>query len=383
VNTENGRPLWADKFDQMFQDVFTLQDTISDQVIDALTLKLSADEQSLFRKRQPRNSEAFRLYLKGRYMWSKWSEEGFKKSIRFFDRAIEADPNYAQAYAGCADAYTSLCFYGHMSPQEAMPQVKTMAQTALRLDENLAEARLPLASALFMYDWDWAGAENEYKQCIQQNPNYANAHHGYGLYLIALKRFEEATLQLNRALEADPVSPLIKATAGFPYHYSGDIERALRQYRETLEEEPHFGLAHVALAEIYILKGMHEEALHHYQQAALNWGEKFILPYLGYAYAVAGKRREASAILKKLQALSQQEYISPLSIATVYLGLGEIDDTFAWLEKAYQGRCNKLVFLGVQPTFSLLRADPRFTDLLRRIGLEAWPPSVAPRPHPL
>jgi DNA-binding winged helix-turn-helix (wHTH) protein/tetratricopeptide (TPR) repeat protein len=370
VNVETGAPLWADKFDEKFSDVFTVQDIISEKVIEALTLKLTSSQKMLLTKRHTKNSEAYRYYLKGRYLWSKWTEDGFKKSIVAFKQAIKLEPDYALAYAGMADTYTSLGFYGYLPPSEAMPQAKLLARKALQLDDKVVEARLSLAAALFFYDWDWAGAEKEFKRCIEVNPSYAIAHQSYGLYLIAMRRFEEASEVLHRAAEADPISPLIKTTIGFPYYYSGQSDIAIKHYLEMLEEEPYFGLAHMALADVYIQKSMYEEAIHHYQQAMIVWGEKQTLPYLGYAYALSNRRDEALTILKKLEHMSTHEHISPLAMAMVYIGLGDQDATFEWLEKAYEERSNKLVFLGVQPTYDSIRTTARFTSLLKRIGLE-------------
>ncbi|MBI3653797.1 MAG: winged helix-turn-helix domain-containing protein [Acidobacteria bacterium] len=369
VNVETGAPLWADKFDEKFSDVFTVQDIISEKVIEALTLKLTSSQKMLLTKRHTKNSEAYRYYLKGHYLWSKWTEDGFKKSIAAFEQAIKLEPDYALAYAGMADTYISLGFYGYLSPSKAMPQAKLLARKALLLDDQLAEARLSLAAALFFYDWDWAGAEEEFKRCIEANPSYAIAHQSYGLYLIAMKRFEEASAVLHQAAEADPISPLIKTTAGFPYYYSGQPDIAIKHYRETLEEEPYFGLAHLALADVYIQKMMYEEAIHHYKEAMAIWGEKQALPYLGYVYALSNKRDEALRILKKLEQMSAQEHISPLAMAMVYIGLGDNDATFEWLEKAYHERSNKLVFLGVQPLYDSIRTTAPFTSLLKRIGL--------------
>ena len=370
VDVETGVPLWADKFDEEFSDVFSLQDAISERAMEALTLKLTKSERQLLTKHHAKNSVAYRCYLKGRYLWSKWTEDGFNKSIAFFERAIEIEPTFAMAYAGLADTYTSLAFNGYVVPHQAMPKVKAMSRKALHLDEEMAEARLPLAASLFFYDWDWEGAEVEFKRSIKANPNYAIAQQMYSLFLVAMKRFDEAKAMMRQALESDPVSPLIKTTAGFPYFYSGQYDQAIKQYRDTLEEDPYFGLAHVALANAYTHKGMYDEAIYHYKQAMATWGEKLGSPHLGYAYAVSNRRSEAIDILKKLERLSTKEYISPLSMATVYAGLEERDETFRWLEKAYEERSNKLVFLAVKPSFKKLRSDPQFKDLLRRIGLE-------------
>jgi len=371
INTENDAPLWAEKFDEQFTDIFTLQDIISELVVEALTLKLTSAQRLRLTKHHTKNAEAYRYYLKGRYLWSKWTKEGFNKGIALFEHAIRLEPDYALPYAGLADTYISMCFYGHMRSYEAMSKVKAKARKALALDDQLAEARLPLAAALFFYDWDWAGAEEEFKRSIKANPNYAVAHQSYGLFLIAMKRFDEALQSLRRAQEIDPVSPLIKTTIGFPYYYSGQYEKALEQYGEALEEDTNFGLTYVALADVYTQLGKYDQAIENYEQGLALWEEKSVLPYLGYAYAMANRRDEALAILSKLEQLSTEDYISPFLMAVVCAGLGEADQTFAWLEKAYEERSNKLVFLDVQPVFNHLRADERFLSLLRRIGLEA------------
>jgi TolB-like protein/DNA-binding SARP family transcriptional activator len=370
VNTESAVPLWADKFDEKFSDVFTIQDIISEKVVEALTLKLTSAQKLLLTKRYTRDSDVYRYYLKGRYLWSKWTEEGFKKSIDFFECAIKIEPDYALPYAGLADTYVSLCFYGHMPSYQGMLKVKAMARKALQLDDQLAEAHLPLAAALFFYDWDWAGAEEEFKRSIKTNPSYAVAHQSYGLYLTAMKRFSEALSSFKQALEADPVSPLIKTSAALPYYYSGNYKQAMEQFRETIEIDPYFGLAHVALADVYIQMEMYEQAIEHYKLGMATWGEKPVLPYLGYAYGLSNQRDEAMDILRRLERLSTKEYVSPFSMAVVCAGLKTDSEVFAWLEKAYQERSNRLVFLGVLPVFNDLRSDRRFISLLSRIGLE-------------
>lgn len=371
VNAENGVPLWADKFDEKFSDVFTIQDIISERVVDALTLRLTKAQRLLLTKRYTENPEAYRNYLRGRYLWSKWTEEAFRKSIHFFEYAVSIQPDYALAYAGLADAYVSLCFYGHERSHEAMQKAKTMARRALQLDEHLAEARLPLAAALFLYDWDWAGAEAEFERTVEDNPGYAVAQQCYGLYLLALGRFDEALLRMKCALEVDPISPFIKTTAAFPYYYSGQYEEAAKLYLETLEEDPGFGLAHVALADVYVQTGQYDLAIKYYEQGLSRWGAKLVLPYLGYAYAVSNRREQALSALNELQRMSEREYVSPFLLAVVLAGLGDDDELFATLNQAYVERSNRLVFLAVQPIFNRLHGDERFVDLLRRIGLTA------------
>jgi serine/threonine-protein kinase len=370
VNIENGAPLWAHKFDEKFNDVFAIQDIISEKIAEALTLELTSAQKLLLTKSHTKNSEAYRNYLKGCYHWSKWTEEGFRKSIDFFERATEIEPDYALPYAGLATTYASLGFYSYLRPYEAMPQVKAMAKRALELDDQLAEARLAQATALFFYDWDWAGAEDEFKRSIKANPGYAVAHQTYGLYLMAMKRFNEASLCLKRALESDPVSPLIKMTAGLPYYYAGEYEKAIKYFLEALETEPYFGIARIALGEVYVQQGLYEESFREYKKVIDAGGERLVLPYLGYAYAVSNKRNKALSALKKLEQLSAHEYVSLFSWAIIYTGLGQKDDAFKWLEKAYQERSNRLVFLNVLPIFNTLRSDRRFINLLQRMGLQ-------------
>ncbi|HKV41558.1 MAG TPA: winged helix-turn-helix domain-containing protein, partial [Blastocatellia bacterium] len=304
VNLQAEAPLWADTFDEKFSDVFAVQDAISQRVVDALTLELTNDERRLLTKLHTTNSEAYRNYIKGRYLWSKWTEEGFKKSMAFFQRAIRMEPDYALPYAGLADIYSSLGFYGYLRPDQAMPEVKAMAERALRLDNQLAEARLPLAAALFLYDWNWKLAEREFIGTIEANPSYAQAHQVYGLFLTAMKRFDEASERLKIALEFDPVSPLIKTTAGFPYYYSERYDLAIEQYRNTLEEDPDFALAHVSLGDVYLQLGDYPNAIAEYQRAIAEGGEKLAQPYLGYAYAVSGSVSKAKEILEKLEQAS-------------------------------------------------------------------------------
>jgi DNA-binding winged helix-turn-helix (wHTH) protein/tetratricopeptide (TPR) repeat protein len=370
INVEDGAPVWAEKFDEKFSNVFDVQDTISDLVVEALTLKLTSAQRLLLRKRFTRNSQAYRYYLKGRYFWSKWNEEGLKRSIDCFERAIAVDPDYPLPYAGLADTYASMAFYDHLQPYKAMPRVKAMARKALQLDDQLAEARLPLATALFFYDWDWVAAEIEFQRSIEANPSYAIAQHSYALFLIAMRKFDEAILTLRNAMEADPVSPLINTTLGLAYYYTGNYELAMKLYRETVEEEPYFGLAHVTLADLYVQIGRYDEAIDEYKKGMQTWGEKLVLPYLGYVDALANRRGEACEIRRKLEQLYRREYISPVSLAIVCTGLGDHDDAFEWLERAHDERSNRLVFLNILPVFNSLRSDLRFTTLLRRIGLE-------------
>lgn len=369
IKVETGAPLWASKFDEIFTDIFAVEDIISEQVLKALTVKLTSTERELVTKHYTKNSKAYEYYLKGRYLWNKWRTDGFKKSIEYFERAIEAAPGYALAYAGLADAYNALAFYGYIRPHDAMPQVKMMAEKALQLDSTLVEARIPLAASLMFYYWDWPAAEREFQTALELNSGHAMAHQGYSMFLIAMGRFEEAKERLKRAQEIDPVSPLINTTVGFPYFFAGEYDEAAKQYKKTLEEDPNFGLAHAALGDVYIEQKRYDEAIEEYKKVGpLREREVSVLPSLGFAYAVSGDTDAALDALKQLLELSLAHYVSPIAIATIYLGLGDRAKTLEWLEKAYKERTTRLAFLKVQPNFAPLRSDPDFMDILRRIG---------------
>ncbi|HWP43668.1 MAG TPA: winged helix-turn-helix domain-containing protein [Blastocatellia bacterium] len=370
VNVENSAPLWAKKFDGEFVDIFGVQDEISSQVVEALTLELSSNEMKLLTKHHTTNAAAYQQNLKGRYQWNRWTEEGFRKSIEYFKQAIEIEPDYAQAYAGIADTYNALAFYSHIPPHEAMPKVKEAAERALHIDDTLAEAHLSLASVLMFYDWQWQAAEREFKKAIELNPSYPMAHQGYGLFLIAMGRFEEAKAAHARALELDPISPLLITTAGFPFYFAGQYDEAIEQYKISLEVEPNFGLTHASLGDAYTHKGMYEEAVLEYERGMVLFGRKVsFLTSLGHVYGLSGNVAAARQILEEIQALAETRYVSPLSIAIVHIGLGEKDAAFDWLQKSFDERSNRLVYLNVQPTFNPIRSDSRFKRLLARVGL--------------
>ena len=370
LDLDTGSPMWADKFDANFIDIFTLQDTISERLVEALMLQISSDERKLLTKHHTTNSEAYQLYLKGRYQWNRWTENGFGKSIQCFQQVIEIDPYYALAYAGLSDVYNALAFYGYVSPGEAMPQAKEAAELALELDEMLAEAHLSLASAQFYYEWDWKAAEQSYRRAIGLNPGYATAHQGYGLFLVAMGRFEEATLSLRQAHELDPVSLLINTTMGFPYYFSGEYDKALEQYLKSLDMNSEFGLTYASIGDVYVHKGMYAEALSQYRKAISLLGENpDLLSSLAYAYAQSGDKAVAIKASNELMKLSQQRYISPLALAVIELGLGNKESALKWLEEAYEKRSNRIAFLKVNPVFDSLRYDHRFISLLARIGL--------------
>jgi tetratricopeptide (TPR) repeat protein len=321
-------------------------------------------------KRPTQNVEAYELYLKGRYYWNKRTEEGFRRAIEYFGEATEKDRNYGLAYAGLADSYILLGEYGLLPAKEAYAKAREAATKALELDDTLAEAHAALADVKIDYDWDWAGAEREFRRAIELNPGYATAHQWYGELLSSLGRHEEALAEIKRAQQLDPLSLIINTSSGWILLGAGRDDLAIEQLRKTLEIDPNFARAHGDLGMAYLRKGNFPEAVAEFQRAATLSSN--IIDYqsgLGHAYARAGKHTEARKLLYELKEHSKQRYVSWYDFAAIYAGLGEKDQAFALLEKAYEQRDPKVTWAKVDPSLDPLRSDPRFQDLLRRIGL--------------
>lgn len=301
--------------------------------------------------------------------YNKRTVDGFKKGIKYFQQAIDRDPTYAPAYVGLANCYALLQSYDELPPKDLAPKAKEAVTKALEIDATLAEAHASLAWTRMHYDWDWAGTEREFQRAIELNPNYAEAHHWYGLYLATRQRFDKAMAELNRARELDPLSLIISTNVGWLFYFARQYDQAIEQYGKTLEMDPNFFPARIKLAYAYAQKGMYEEAISEFQKAGDNSGGSPFLADLGYAYAIAGKSAEAEKVLDELEGEAAKRYISPFDIAIFYTGLGEKDRAFGWLEKAYEDRNGTLAWLKVDPKLDSLRSDPRFTNLLLRVGL--------------
>jgi serine/threonine protein kinase/cytochrome c-type biogenesis protein CcmH/NrfG len=368
VRVGDGHQLWVDTFDEKFTDIFALQDSISERVAEKLAIRLSREERTLLTKHYTENTEAYQLYLKGRYVQGNRTEEGIKKGIEYFRQAIEKDPGHALAWADLARTYKSTSYYGIFPPSESHPRSKEAVRKALEIDKTLAEAHMVLATILEGSDWNWQAAEEEFRLAIELKPNDASAHHLYGLFLERRGRLEQAKVEMAQALELDPVSLIINKNVGDPFYYMRQYDEAIEQYRKTLELDPNFFLAHLWLGMSYEQKGMYEEAITEFQNARSSDGNPAILGALGHVYAVSGNRGEAENITKELNGLSKR-YVAPYHIAMIYVGLQKKDVAFKWLEEAYQGRDEWLLYLKIDPRLDSLRSDPRFVDLLRRIDL--------------
>jgi DNA-binding winged helix-turn-helix (wHTH) protein/TolB-like protein/Tfp pilus assembly protein PilF len=370
VRVSDGAPLWSEKFDENFTDIFALQDTIAGQVTEALMLKLSGEEKKQLTKRQTVDPAAYQLYLRGRYFWNKRTAEGLKKGIVYFEQATEKDPSYALAYAGLADCYNLLSYYSVLPPKDSFPKAKAAALKALEFDSHLAEAHTSLGLAKTVFDRDWAGAESSYKRAIELSPNYATAHQWYAEYLAAMGRSEEALQEIKRAQELDPLSLIINAAAGFVDYYSRRYDQAVEQLQKMQELDPNFWPARWFLGWSYLAERRYEEAIEEFKQAVALSGESTGMKIeLAHAYAVSGRKGEAEKMIGELMEQSKQSYVSPYGMAVVYVGLGEKDQAFTWLQKAYQERTWDLVYLKVDPKLDSLRGDPRLADLLRQLRL--------------
>lgn len=371
VSVREETTLWAESFNEKFTDIFAVEDSISEQVAAALILKLTSDEKRRLTKHYTEDVEAYQAYLKGRYFWNKRTGEGVRKGGECFRRAIELDPLYALAYAGLADSYNVLGIYSASAPRETFTKARAAAVKALEIDDTLAEAHTSLACVLHHLDWDWAGAEREYRRALELNPDYATTHHWYANYLMTMGRHAEAMEEMRRAQRLDPLSPIIEANIGNHLYYTRRYDEAIEHFRKMLEMEPDFYGTHSNLGGAYEQKGMHEEAISEFEKALALDDNLSTRAWLGHAYAIAGKTAAAHEVINDLKERAESRYISPYDIAMIYVGLGEREQAFAWLDRAYEDRSDSLVWLKIDPRLDSIRSDPRLIDLTERVGLRS------------
>jgi len=373
IDASDNSHIWGQQYSRKSADIFALQEKIAKEITKVLRLRLNSQEEKRLVKSYTANPEAYQDYLKGRYWWNKRTEDGIKKAIDFFQRAIENDPTYALAYTGLSDCYVLLgaAGYGEQSRHDFMRNAKAAALKAIEIDNTLAEAHASLAFVRFRLDWEWPTAEEEFCRAIELNPNYATAHHWRALLLAALGRMDAALNEMDIAQAQDPFSLIIRSGLGRVLHFARQYDRAIEQFRSTIEMDPKFAQAHFDLGMSLAQRGLLKEAISEAQLALdLAGARPVTMAVLGNMYASAGERGEAEAILEKLNNLSGQQHVSPLEFAYVYIGLGEKDRAFSWIEKAYAERAGLLVYLKVEPMFDPIRSDPRFQDLLRRMDLQ-------------
>jgi DNA-binding winged helix-turn-helix (wHTH) protein/TolB-like protein len=369
LRVRDGVPLWADRFDETFTNVFAVQDSIAEQTAQALALKLSSEERRALTKRHTASPEAYQEYVKGRYFWNKRTGEGLRKGIEHFRRAIEIDPSYALAYAGLADCYNLLTYYSGLPPSETFPKARAAAARALELDDTLAEAHASLGYVLMMYEWDWRGAERSLRRAIELNPNYATARHWHSEYLMTRGLHEASISEARRAVDLDPLSPVLYTNLGRAYFLAGDIEQSIEQYQKALGLEPDLPIARMHLGRAYLEKGLPEQALAEVKEVESDVGGTVPTVVLGYIYSRTGRAAETRKLLNQVTAARRDGYVPPYTLAMLHADLGEKDAAFLWLEKAYEERAELLLYLKVDPRFASLRPDPRFTSLLERVGL--------------
>src|SRR5215472_4836164 len=374
VDVSTGAQLWGEQYNRKLSDLLAVQDEISREISDKLRLRLTGEQKLRLAGAHAVNPEAYQLYLKGRYYWNKRTEEGFNRAIEYFNQAVDKDPNYAPAYAGLADSYILMAEYHFLPSKEAFPKAKPAVIRALEVDETLAEAHTSLAAVKRDYEWDWEGAEREFRRALELNPGYPTARQWYGELLYEEGRFEEAIAQIKQALALDPFSIIINTVLGRALMYSGSIDLDIGKLKKTLEMDPSFGLAHYDLGKAYLQKGMFSEAIAEIRRSADLESLPERKALLAHAYARAGDRVQARALLQRLTEQSRGAYVQWYGMAFVYAGLEENDQAIACLERAYQLDDSRLADLKVEPVLRSLHSDPRFAALVRKIGLEPIPP---------
>lgn len=360
IDAANLSQMWGQHYDRRVSDILLVQEDISRDIFENLRLKLSVEEK--------KQLEAFSYYLKGRNYWNKRTEDGLLQGVEYFRKAIEVDPEYAPAYAGLADCYNMLVVYGINQPKEAFPKAKEAATQALKIDDTLAEARTSLAFIKHRWDWARGDAEKEFQLAIKLKPGYAPAHQWYSSYLVAMGRFEEAIAEAKRAEQLEPLSFISNSHLGWILYFAGRYDEAIEHCKRLLDVDPDFFPARRYLGLVYEQKGMYKEAIAEFEKGVKLSHSPLIMSLLGHAYAVSGRKPDAQRILIEL-GQQKTRYVSPYTVATIYAGLGDKDQAFTWLEKAFDERDIWIMNLAVDPQFTPLRTDRRFTDLLKRIGL--------------
>jgi serine/threonine protein kinase/Tfp pilus assembly protein PilF len=370
INVQDGYHLWSEQYDRVAAYVFDIQDEITFAIVNALKIKLLTGENIAVTKRYTDNIEAYNLYSKGRYYWNKMNIEAFGKAIDQFQKAIALDPSYALAYSGLADAYTGLGDAGlsAIPPKEAFSKAKEAVQKALDIDEALAEAHASLAH-LNMHDFNWSGAELEFKHAIKLNPNYSTTYQMCAFYYALTRRFNDAFITIKKAQDLDPISLSINTDLGVLFYFNHQYDKAIAQYEKTLDLDPGFIRAYVTLGSAYGKNGMCKIAIEMIHKAIELSGDRAKIAVLGRIFAIAGKKREALKAIEELKELSKQRYISSYCISLIYASMNEKDQAMEWLENAYDEHASELIYLKVDPYLDNMRSDPRFKELLKKIGL--------------
>ena len=369
VDAQTENVIWSNQYARKQADLVSLQSEIARDVSTKLRNKLSGVEEQKVAKTYTTNPEAYQVYLKGLFYWNKRTAEALKTSIDYYNQAISKDPNYGQAYAGMALAYVLLPEYSAGTPADSIPKAKAAATNALQLDETLAEAHTSLARALFSYDRNLPESNREYRRAIELNPNYATAHQWYADNLVVTQQFDKGVAEGKRAVELDPLSLVVNLELATNLNYARQHDQGLAQLGKTIELDRSWYLAHMVLCQAYDMKGQFAQAIAECQKARELNDDPFVLAYLAYANAVSGKRDEALKTIGQMNELAKQRYVPAYGFAVAYAGLGDKDQAFQWLERSLQDHAWDILYLNVDPLMDNLRADSRFADLVKRVGL--------------
>jgi len=371
ADPETEEQTWSEKYDRDLEDIFEVQSEIARKVAEELEIQIGKSERFKLGKKATDNKDAYLLYLEGRHLLNTRTEESLKKAVELFQKALEKDSQYALAYTGVADSYAVLALLEFLPPKEAFPRARAAAGKALEIDATLPETHTSLGVISFQYDWDWNGAEKEFKRAIELNPSYAPAHQFYADFLKSQGRFDEALAEMGHAQALDPLSLAINTGVGHVLYLSRQYDRAIEQYQKAIKLDPEFVQARLWFGRPYLQKRMYKEAIAELNHAvALSGGSTISLAMLGHAYATSGNKKEAENISEKLTEKSKHQYVPSYWIAMLRIGFGDKDESFTWLERAFQERSSWLVWAGVEPRFDTLRSDSRFASLMAKMKLK-------------
>jgi TolB-like protein/Tfp pilus assembly protein PilF len=361
--------LWAKQYDREQRDVLALQGDVARAIADEINLNLTAKQKARLARVAPVNTEAYNDYLKGRYEWNRRTPKSVDNSITYYLKAAQADPNYALAYAGLADSYNILGNLGLLPPKEAYPRAMAAANQALGLDRELPQAESALALATCLYQWDWFNAEKGFRRAIELNPSYGPTHQWYAICLVSRGRSDEAIAEMKLAMQAEPDSMIINAVGAWVDFLAGKYDEGIQQAQNTLGLDPNFERARIYLGMNLGQKGLYADAIAELQKLPHESTGPFMLAALGYVYARAGEKVKADQVLQEMKDQQRKGYFPATDLALVYSGLGEKDEAFKWLQKAYEERDPWLIHLQAEPRLAALRSNSRFRTLVRRIGL--------------
>jgi TolB-like protein/Tfp pilus assembly protein PilF len=372
INAADGYHLWSERYDRELQDIFEVQDEIAKTIAARLRIAFESGKHGPLVKTGTKNMEAYQLYLKGRFHWNKLTPEGFLKALEYFRQAVDRDPEYAPAYAGQADSYSQLSFFNVFAPRELMPKSKAAAEKALQINDRLAEAHVSLGYANFIYDFDWRLAGEHFEQALALNPAYTRSPIFYPLYLSSLGRSAEAIAVAKSAAQLDPISTYLSHSLAVQLYLAKEFDQSIEQCRRTLDLDTNHAVAYAVSGQAYAAEGMYREALEEIEKyAAMSRGAAMAVSLRGYVHGLMGEQSQALESIEHLMAASKQRYTPAFAVALPYAGLGDKGQTLAWLAKAYEERFARLAYIKQEAFWDPLRSDPRFGELVGRIGAPA------------